>query len=137
MWKKGIEPKKKKGAQTSGRLDRESYKKGCRFGLKKNEIIRNKKEIKDLFSNGERFSLKNLVIIYKPDTETKAGFFASGNIKSAVKRNRVKRILREAYRIHKEIFMGLKVIFYAQSLLDAKQVINVFKAFKEERDYEQ
>ncbi len=33
--------------------------------------------------------------------------------------------------------MGLKVIFYAQSLLDAKQVINVFKAFKEERDYEQ
>lgn len=107
------------------------------FGLRKNEIIRNKKEIRDLLSTGKRFALNDFVIIYKPAHETKVGFFASGKIRSAVKRNRVKRILREAYRMNKEIFRGLKIIFYAHNVLDAKQILDCFQLFKKEcRDCE-
>ncbi|MGB9720200.1 MAG: ribonuclease P protein component [bacterium] len=102
-------------------------------GLDKRRIIRNKKEIIDLLAKGTRFSCNEFVIIYKPDSEPKVGFFASGKIRSAVKRNRVKRILREAYRMNKEIFEGLKVIFYAHNLLDAENVLNGFASFRKER----
>ncbi len=101
-------------------------------GLIKKEILRNKKEIRDLLSEGRRVACGEFVIIYKPDNETKVGFFASRKIRSAVKRNRVKRILREAYRMNKEIFKGLKVIFYAYDLLDAKIVRAGFQVFREE-----
>uniref|UniRef100_A0A7V3VTQ9 Ribonuclease P protein component n=1 Tax=candidate division WOR-3 bacterium TaxID=2052148 RepID=A0A7V3VTQ9_UNCW3 len=101
-----------------------------KFKINKKDIIRNKNEIKDLFLNGNRFIYSNLTIIYKPDGEPGVGFFASKKLKGAVKRNRVKRILREAYRMNKEVFMGFKVIFYAQSLLDAEEVLKAFQAFK-------
>lgn len=103
-----------------------------RFGLKKNEIIRNKKEIRNLLSTGKRFPCNDLVIIYKPASEPKIGFFASGKIRSAVKRNRVKRILREAYRMNKEIFKGLNIIFYAYNVLGAEHILNCFQAFRKE-----
>jgi hypothetical protein len=32
--------------------------------------------------------------------------------------------------MNKEVFMGFKVIFYAQSLLDAEEVLKAFQAFK-------
>ncbi len=104
----------------------------ARFGIDKREIVCKKSEIRDLFSNGKRINFNNLVIIYKPDLCSKVGFFASRMHKSSVKRNRVKRILREAYRMNKEIFMGFKVIFLATGLLDANEVLNAFQAFKKE-----
>lgn len=131
-WKKSFEQKKKKGSETSGRLKSDLSAIRARFGIDKKEVIRKKTEIKELFSDGKRLNFKNLVIIYKPDLCSKVGFFASGKLKGAVKRNRVKRILREAYRMNKEIFMGFKVIFYATGLLDANEVLNAFRVFKKE-----
>lgn len=101
-----------------------------RFGIDKKDIIRYKNEIDELFRYGKRLNCGDLIIIYKPDQVSKVGFFASGKLKGAVKRNRVKRILREAYRMNKEIFMGFKVIFYARGLLDASAVSNAFEQFK-------
>ncbi|MCX7994549.1 MAG: ribonuclease P protein component [candidate division WOR-3 bacterium] len=95
--------------------------------------MRNKKEIDELFLTGRRFNFNDLTIIYKPSTLPKVGFFASGKIKGAVKRNRVKRLLREAYRMNKEIFIGFKVIFHAKDLLDAKEILEAFDAFRKER----
>lgn len=34
--------------------------------------------------------------------------------------------------MNKEIFKGLKIIFYANNVLDAEQVLNCFQAFKKE-----
>ncbi|MEO0136809.1 MAG: ribonuclease P protein component [candidate division WOR-3 bacterium] len=105
----------------------------AKFGINKNAIIRHKREIDELFLTGKRFLFDDLVIIYKPSPQSKIGFFASGKIKGAVNRNRMKRLLREAYRMNKEIFMGLTVIFYAKGLLDTKRILEAFKAFKKER----
>jgi ribonuclease P protein component len=49
-----------------------------------------------------------------------------------VKRNRIKRILREAYRTHKEVFKGLKVILLARGLLGFQEAVNIIKEFDEE-----
>jgi len=127
-----FEQKKKKGSETSGSLKSALSKPRGRFGIEKKNIISNRSVIKDLFSNGKRLNFKDLVIIYKPDLCSKVSFFASGKLKGAVKRNRIKRILREAYRMNKEIFMGFKVIFYAKGLLDAEEILNAFQVFKKE-----
>ena len=129
---KSFKPKKEKRSETSGRLKSALCKTRGRFGIDKKNIICNRSEIKDLFSNGKRLKFNDLVIIYKPDICSKVSFFASGKLKGAVKRNRVKRILREAYRMNKEIFMGFKVIFYAKGLLDATEILNAFQVFKKE-----
>jgi len=62
-----------------------------------------------------------------------AGFVASKRIGGVVIRNRTKRTLREAYRMNKDIFKGLKVIFYAQGFLKINNAVNIFCAFREGR----
>lgn len=102
------------------------------YTLKKNELLRGR-EIKKLFSTGKRFSSDRLTIIYTPALRQKVGFVASSHIGSATKRNRVKRILREAYRMNKGIFEGLEVIFYATGPIDVERVKFIFKKFEKER----
>jgi len=102
-----------------------------RYRLKKSEILR-KREIKNLLLKGKRYFSKNLTIIYLPALKQKAGFIASRQIRQAVKRNRVKRILREAYRMNKGIFEGLQVIFLAQGELSSTEVIEAFVIFNKE-----
>ncbi|MGQ9664816.1 MAG: ribonuclease P protein component [bacterium] len=100
------------------------------YCLKKKEVVRNKKEIRTLLKTGKRFACNDLVIIYKPASRSKVGFFASRKIRSAVKRNRIKRILREAYRMNKEIFRGLNVILFAHNVLNPREILDCFQLFK-------
>jgi len=106
-------------------------KKCKRFGLPEIERLKGKQVIKNIFRNGRRSRSGNLVIIYLLSEKPQAGFVASKKIGGAVKRNRVKRLLREAYRMNKEIFQGLKVIFYAVGPLTHKEILWAFKKFRE------
>lgn len=116
------------GCDISQRGNRK-YKK---FGLPEFERLKGKQIIKDLFKRGKRFRYGNLVFIYLLSEEPKAGFIVSKKIGGAVKRNRVKRLLREAYRMHKDFFTGLKIIFYALGPLDHKVILQAMSRFKEE-----
>ena len=100
------------------------------FGLPESERLKGKQVIKEIFSRGKRFKQGNLTIVYLFTEEPKAGFVASKKIGGAVKRNKVKRILREAYRMNKEIFKEFKVIFYADGPLTHKNVVATFRTFK-------
>ena len=106
---------------------------GKRFGFYRTNRLKGKQVIKKLFSQGERFQSGNLLIIYLFSEEPRAGFIASKKIGGAVKRNRVKRLLREAYRMNKKIFTGLEVIFYAQGPLILKEIIDAFHSFERKR----
>lgn len=83
------------------------------FGLPKSARLKSRKIISRLFSEGEHvfhYPFK-LVYLYVPDpgeTEMlKMGVSVSKKrIKSAVKRNLVKRRTREAYRIHQSEILG-------------------------------
>lgn len=77
-----------------------------RFGFGKKEKLKSRKQIEELFLNGENFSAFPLRVTYQflPSEETivQAGVTAGKKyFKKAVDRNRIKRLIREAYRLQK------------------------------------
>jgi len=77
------------------------------FTFKKEERLCSKKLIDRLFTEGDSFlSFPLKVVFVSADLNTKfpvqVGFSVSKkNFKWAVQRNRIKRLMREAYRLHK------------------------------------
>ena len=72
------------------------------FTLGKNERLKSRKQIEQLFNSGKSFSLFPFKIYYffSPLLPTQFGVGVSGkNFKKAVDRNRIKRLTREAYRL--------------------------------------
>ena len=77
-----------------------------RSTFKKEEKLKSRKLIESLFKKGSSFSLRSLRVLYffvdNNRAPLQAGFAVSTkNFKKAVHRNRVKRVMREAYRLQK------------------------------------
>jgi len=78
-----------------------------KFTLNKTERLKRRKLIEQLFSEGRAVTAFPIRVQYKlidqPETSAlQAGFSASSrNFKRAVDRNRIKRLMREAYRLQK------------------------------------
>ena len=73
------------------------------------EKLKSKKLLDELFSSGKKINAYPVKLVYKQldfedDTLIKAGVSVpKRNFKKAVDRNRIKRLLREAYRLNKHI----------------------------------
>ncbi|MBI5892560.1 MAG: ribonuclease P protein component [Deltaproteobacteria bacterium] len=78
--------------------------KPCSF-TKKERLLK-KQDFIDAAKKGKRFSTKNLTIFIKSNDIgiKRFGLSVSRKVGSAVKRNRIKRCLREFFRLNKEIF---------------------------------
>jgi len=89
-----------------------------RYTLRSNERIKARKSIEEIFNSGESFSLYPLRVFFileKQANNKDAAFngrnsslqFGVGvskkNFKKAVDRNRIKRLIREAYRLQKKV----------------------------------
>jgi ribonuclease P protein component len=80
-----------------------------RFTLGKNERLKSRKQIEQLFTDGKNFPLSPFRIYYRlmpiitgSRSNLQFGAGVSGkNFKRAVDRNRIKRLTREAYRVQK------------------------------------
>ena len=77
-----------------------------RFGFGRKEKLKSRKQIEDLFLNGKNFSAFPLRVTYQflPANECglQVGVTAGKKyFKKAVDRNRIKRLIREAYRLQK------------------------------------
>jgi ribonuclease P protein component len=75
----------------------------------KQEKLKSRKIIKDLFEKGSSFYLYPFKIVFIKNSDTVASALpqilfsvSKRNFKRAVKRNRIKRLLREAYRLNKQ-----------------------------------
>jgi ribonuclease P protein component len=73
------------------------------FSLTKEERISRKKEFDELFGKGKRQSTRNFQIISHPNQLgiRRLGLGVGRKVGKAVKRNRVKRLLREFFRLNK------------------------------------
>ena len=78
--------------------------KPCSF-TKKERLLKSQEFI-DAANKGKRFSTKNLTIFIKSNNIgiRRLGLSVSRKVGAAVKRNRIKRYLREFFRLNKEFF---------------------------------
>ena len=80
-----------------------------KYGFPKKEKLKSKKLIDQLFTEGKSVSSFPIKLIYIQtklplDVPIQAGVTVpKKNFKSAVKRNRIKRLLRESYRLNKAL----------------------------------
>jgi ribonuclease P protein component len=75
-----------------------------KFRLAKSEIIRSSHEISLIFETGRFLRGRFFDLIWVMDGCRQAAFAVSKRIRTAVARNRIKRRLREAYRLEKSGF---------------------------------
>lgn len=111
------------------------------------EKLKSKKLFEKLFDEGKSVSNYPLRLIYakaefKENVRFKTGVTVSKrNFKSAVKRNRIKRQLREAYRLNKSIVFNnskgnyaLLILYLGKEMPDSKEVhlkmITLLEKFK-------
>jgi ribonuclease P protein component len=79
------------------------------LGFPKSENLKSRTTIKQLFNEGKSYTAFPVKLIYIPQRDikiTQAAFAVpKRNFKLAVDRNRIKRQMREAYRLHKQLLM--------------------------------
>lgn len=93
------------------------------FKYAKKDKLKSKKLIEELFTNGKAVTAYPLRLVYlktefEDDTNLKTGVSVSKRLhKTAVSRNKIKRLLREAYRLNKPLHFNNSSASYAFMIL--------------------
>lgn len=98
------------------------------FTLKKNERLLKRAEFTAVNQNGEKYYTKNFLIILKPNglDIARLGITISKKVGNSVKRNRIKRLIREFFRLNKkEIPKGLDIVIVALKKCDKCNLLNI------------
>ncbi len=95
-----------------------------RYTLRKEEIIRGRTAFHNIISSGNRLVGKVVLCFYRIEecrnesNQILVGFTVSKKIGKAVVRNRIKRLMRESYRLHRNILQDTTTsIMYRVSLI--------------------
>jgi ribonuclease P protein component len=85
-----------------------------RYGFGKEEKLKSRKSIDELFARGKSFTITPVRVSYKFSSSESPSLQAGVTVskkyfKKAVDRNRIKRLLREAYRLQKNDLKQLTI----------------------------
>ncbi len=70
------------------------------YRLPKKSILRDKSKFQEVYRHGRSYANRYMVLyVFPADPSRKAGFAAGKKLGNAVIRNRVKRMMRESYRL--------------------------------------
>lgn len=103
------------------------------FELDKDEIIKNKNDFSRVYSKGRSYSVRDMVIYVLNDKKCngKVGFAAGKKLGCAVIRNRVKRLLRETFRLcKKNIRRDFAIILVGRKSLTTAKLDSAIKSFQ-------
>ena len=104
------------------------------FKLSKSEIFRGKHDFNAVHSRGRSFANHAMVLLVVHDERYngKVGFAAGKKLGGAVVRNRVKRLMREAYRLNKNsLRQDCAMILVGRKFLTTAKLKDTEKAFLE------
>ena len=104
------------------------------FELPRSEIIKSKRDFSRVYSKGKSFVCRDMVIYILHDERLsgKVGFAAGKKLGCAVIRNRVKRLLRETYRLYKkDIRQDCAMILVGRKNLTQAKLDTAIKSFRE------
>lgn len=93
------------------------------------EIIRKADDFGEIFADGRRWHEKYMIIVYKSGSERRVGFAVSKRLGNAVKRNRMKRRMREIYRFRRTQIGSLEMILVAKSGLERARFQDLQEGF--------
>jgi ribonuclease P protein component len=90
-----------------------------RFGQENSARLRKTRDFNRVYQNGARLYGKGFTLIYLGDEQAEScssrsrlGISVPKKVGNAVQRNRIKRIIREAFRLHKKVFpQGSDIVF--------------------------
>ena len=97
-----------------------AYRLTKREGLSREERLRYRRDFERAYRVGKRVRLPYLTVVLAPNELglRRLGLSVSRKVGKAVKRNRIKRVLREIFRRHKELFpKGHDVIFIPKAAI--------------------
>ncbi len=107
------------------------------FSLKKHEILRSKKKIRELFDDGSSFFIYPFKVYFlRGDGENNQVLFSVSkkNFKKAVDRNLIRRRVREAYRLNKNLLnkennfsLSIALIYLSKEILPFREIENKLK----------
>ncbi len=75
-------------------------------GLSKHSLVRKGWDFERIYSQGKRLHGKGFTLVCCANTDgcSRIGISVHGKIRGAVHRNRIKRIIRESYRLQRDVY---------------------------------
>jgi ribonuclease P protein component len=77
-----------------------------RFGLPKDDLLRKSREFAQVYRKGRRLQGAGFSLLFLANnlTASRLGISVHRLIRGAVRRNRIKRMFREVFRLHRDVF---------------------------------
>lgn len=125
--------------QREGKGSPSAMNEGSKSTLSKGEVLRGYGVFRDVFSNGELVGGRLVKAFVRRVSKTrgenvhlKVGFAVSRKVRSSVNRNRIRRLLRQSYRISKHsltqhlksrgIFLQMILLYAGSDQVDVKRL---------------
>ena len=103
------------------------------YKLPKRRILRKNKEFQKVYRYGRSYANRYLVlyVFAENNAQSKVGFAAGKKLGNAVTRNRVKRLLREAYRLNQDLLTQKhSILLVGRKAATEVKYIVIEKAFR-------